>query len=137
MSRIQWIPVQRGDLKSRALSRTLLTDISLMGEDIPLKSVQIITLKQWLYDNAVEQAWTQCIDYTKIQQLINQQIKQHYNCGRQFVEVANNQIQVCVNANVVDEQAMAQAALFLLQVQDLITPATYYFGEVIDIYDKS
>ena len=129
---IAFIP-PKGELKKRAVQYSLWTD-ALFGEDWgDTRDIEVITLKQHLEDQAIEEAWTNPRNLKTIDRTIDKLCETKYTHAKEFVKIQKDKFTVGVNFHHIDDKALTYALYLLTQVEDFNKPGVNYFGEDIEV----
>lgn len=125
--------VSKGELKQKAQQKSLLVDALSVAEPNDYCDVRVVTLKQWLTEQAYDQAWLECSDITKIQQHADQLLSTKFSHGKEFIEISSSGIQVCIDSAEVDDHAIDRAIKLLSEIDNLTTDGKFELGEEITI----
>lgn len=126
--------IPRGELKRRARQKNLLTDALMASDRNDLSDIQIITLKQWLKEQAYEQAWVECTFPGDIEAYAQHLLETEFTHAKEFVDInAKIGIQIGVNVSEIDDNAIDQAIFLLSQVESLTTIKMHQFGDRVKI----
>lgn len=101
-----------------------------------IKDIEIITLKQHLYDKATEVAWQLTNHINEIDILIDLLLSNRFTFAKEFVSIQNDKIIIGVNAPKINKNAIKHAFDLLSEVDRLQNQDTIEFGETIEIYEK-
>ena len=122
-----WKTTTRGDLKRKVQQKSILVDALNAADSQDFRDVQVITLKQKVLDQARESAWESCSDIKesecRAQQLFCEQITQ----AKEFVWVDDSFIQVGVDADIIDDNAVDRAVMLLMELGDFNQNGYYEF----------
>lgn len=113
--------------------------VDALSTESEYADVQIITLKQWLYEQACEEAWDKSIrSKNHLDLQIKQLLATKYTHAKEFVYISPKGIQVGVNVERVDDHAVDKALVLLTQVDELMSgkEKRYEFGNEVRINDS-
>ena len=99
------------------------------------KDVEIITLKQHLYDKAAEDAWKLTSNIDDIDVFANWLVTTKYTHAKEFVSIGEDRITIGVNAEKIDNQTIEYALKMLSKIEHLKGFAAIEFGEMIEVYE--
>jgi len=127
--------MRRGELQKRANQKNLLSralELSSGPEDMML--VQIMTLKQWLKEEAYSEAWNSAeYPHKSVKLIAERLLKTTYGKGKEFIKVTEDLLQVVVNADEINDNAVDKAIILLSEMEQ-ITPGTRIeIGETINV----
>lgn len=103
------------------------------AERTDFQDVQIITLKQWLYEQAHERAWALCYLPHEVATYAENLLITEYTHAREFVNIYANGIQVGINTIEVDDTAIDRAIMMLSEVDSFTTERRIEFGKRLPI----
>ena len=129
------ITFNRGTLYNKMRRHKVLQEIVFGGEPSPLKEVEIVTLKQALYDLAISEAWEINPNPNTVDQTSHMLLRTKFNSIREFVEISEEKITVGINAPIVDDSIVDVALMLLFRVDDITTIGITYFGEEVPQVD--
>lgn len=120
-----------GELKERAQQSTLLGDIVFDCEPCDLTDVQIITLKQHVYEQAIDMTEGMRLHYPEeiLEHTIADLLVVKFRYAKEFVSVGPDKITVGVNTKIVDDAAVDRALMLMIQVDDITQQGRTEFGE--------
>lgn len=98
-------------------------------EDEKFEDVRIFTLKQYMREKAYDEAWAQTDDVNMIEELANKFFEDHYNKKKEFVEIKHDHVVIGLDADVIDDNAVNKAILYLASIDDFTPGEVYEFGE--------
>ncbi len=99
-----------------------------------MKDIEVITLKQYLFDKAADQAWQSTNDIYEIDLKTKELIKTEYNTAKEFVSFEYDKIVVGVNAEKVNEESVRHA-FDLIHISQPSGLSYLEFGKTIKVYD--
>lgn len=120
--------MERGELKKRAFQRNLLTDAVLLSDSSSDIELRVITLTNWIEEQAYEKAWSWSSVLSEVIYIANTLIR---NKGipdaREFVLIGENEILVVVDVDRVDDRVMDYAVSLLADVDDFAPGSKTFF----------
>ena len=114
----------------------LFTDVisDILGEDWgELKDIEVLTLKQHLYDRASEQAWRMCDDAEKVDRIIESLMRHEYSKAREFVSIEEDKFVIGVNAPIINKKSIKRAFDLLSNLREISVRRRVEFGELIKV----
>lgn len=132
-----WTGFNRGDLFKKVQQRNWDVALSFAASQQDFCDVQVITLKQYLYDLAADEAHNRHVDLNNIDSYIDYLVRTKYYSAREFVLVTHDKITVGINTDKVDDHAVDYAKTLLIQMQSFESGIQQEFGQEIKIYDTS
>ena len=105
------------------------------------QDVEIVTLKQHLYDKAAEEAWDVTSNFVApnleedIDAIAGWLVEEKYTHAKEFISYGEDRITVGVNAEKIDNDAVEYALQLLSKVDHLKGFSTIEFGELIEVYE--
>jgi len=128
--------MERGELKRRAFERNLLTNLILSADSSEYKDVHIITSKQWLADQAYEEAWNGSYFPGEVDEYAEHLLKTKYHSTQEFVHVTLDGIYICIDVDRINDSAMDYAISLLSRVNNISPGTKVYFEPQYDPYHK-
>jgi hypothetical protein len=109
-------------------------------EDTGEKAIQInvITLKAYLAEVALGQALDEQIDdIKKVCDRASELLSTELTSAKQFVHVTNDYIQVGINCDLIDNEAIMLALKMVAQLPSLEPGTTIQIGEMVQVYENN
>ncbi len=102
-----------------------------------IKDIEIITLKQHLYDKASEDAWRLTNDPDEVDIIINLLLSSKHTFAKEFVSIENDRFIIGVNRRIINRSAIKHAFDLLSKIECLQDKGKIEFGETIEIYESN
>lgn len=93
---------------------------------------RIVTLREWAFDQARNEAAATAASVDDLTPLTEHLANTKYNMQRPFIDVGVKIIVIGVDADIIDDNAIAIASIMLTEVEDFSVIAQYYFGPEVD-----
>lgn len=132
-----WTNFTRGDLFRRMQAYNWDLAASFAADETDFCDVKVITLKEHLYNLAVDHTFQQNVDLDDVDSYIDKLLQTQYCCAKEFIQVLSDQIIVGVNRPKVDDRAIDHAMTLLIELQSTQVGTTQYFGEQITVYGNT
>lgn len=100
-----------------------------------IRDIEIITLKQYLYEKASEDAWRLTNDVDEVDIIIDLLLTSKHSYSKEFVAIKNDKFIIGVDALVVDRKSIKHAFDLLSQIENLRDLGKVEFGETIEVYE--
>lgn len=126
--------VPRGELKQKVQQKNLLIDAMELAEQSDYCDIRVVTLKQWLLEQAYDQAWRESSVPAEIERRAQELTTTKYSCGREFIRISTTGIEVCINVEEVNDKAIDRAIMLLSEIDNLTVEGTFNIGEEIRVY---
>lgn len=102
-----------------------------------IKDIEVITLQQYLYERATEDAWRLSNHIDEVNIITSLLLASKYSFAKEFVSIENDRFIIGVNAEKVNRSMIKHAFDLLSQVDNLQDRGKIEFGETIEVYEPS
>lgn len=100
-----------------------------------IRDIEIMTLKQYLYEKASEDAWRLTNDIDEVDIIIDLLLTSKHSYSKEFVAIQNDKFIIGINAIAVDRKSIKHAFNLLSRIEDLSDLGKVEFGEIIEVYE--